>query len=66
MTIEVENFKVRARNTNNTNLHFVKDGIVHEPELFEAVMKSYHIDCSDFVINTEEHERSLEPHYNFW
>ena len=25
-----------------------KKGIVHEPELFEAVMKGYHVDTSDF------------------
>lgn len=31
-------------------------GIVHEPEIFEAVIKGYHIDTKDFVINTAHNE----------
>lgn len=42
----------------------MKEGTVHEPEIFEAVTRGYHLDTSDFVINTSDNERALEPHYN--
>lgn len=64
LAIELENYKVKSRNVQNQNLYFVEDGIVHEPEVFEAVMKGYHVDTSNFTINTADNERALEPHYN--
>lgn len=64
LAIEFENYKVRAINVNNQNLYFEKDGVVHEPELFEAVIRGYHLETSDFVINTADNVRALEPHYN--
>ena len=47
-------------------MYFDKEGIVHEPEIFEIVMRGYHVDTSDFTINTADNVRALEPHYNRW
>ena len=43
----------------------MKEGTVHQPEVFEMVMKGYNIDTSDFVINTEHNERAFEPTMNY-
>jgi hypothetical protein len=45
-------------------IQFMKEGIVHHPELFEAVCKGYHVDTSDFVINTANNLRAREGNYN--
>ena len=50
--------------TQNEQLHFGAHGTVHEPELFEAAMKGYNIDTSDFVINTSDNIRYKEANYN--
>lgn len=42
----------------------MKEGTVHEPELFEQVCRGYNIDTSDFEINTEDNVRLWEPHKN--
>lgn len=42
----------------------MREGIVHHPELFEAVVKGYNIDTSNFVINTADNYRSREGNYN--
>jgi len=42
----------------------MKEGIVHEPELFEAVVKGYNVDTSNFVINTANNDRAREPNYS--
>jgi len=42
----------------------MKEGVVHQPELFEAVVKGYHVDTSDYVINTAHNRRSREGHHN--
>jgi hypothetical protein len=42
----------------------MREGIVHHPELFEAVLKGYTVDTSDFVINTADNIRSREGNYN--
>ena len=44
----------------------MKEGTVHQPEVFEWAMKGYNIDTSDFVINTENNVRFNEPNKNFW
>ena len=54
LAVEFEHYKVRAINVENQNLYFEKEGTVHEPEIFEAVMRGYHLDTSDFVINTAD------------
>ena len=64
LAIEVENYKVLSRNLNNVNLYFDNEGVVHEPEIFEAVMKGYHVDTTDFTINTAHNIRALEGHRN--
>lgn len=42
----------------------MKEGTVHQPEVFEQVLKGYNIDTSDFVINTEDNIRFAEPNHN--
>lgn len=64
LAVEFEHYKVRSTNMNNFNLYFSQKGTVHEPELFEAVVKGYHIDTSDFVINTAHNEQYWTGHYN--
>jgi len=46
-------------------IYFLKTGTVHHPELFEAVLKGYNIDTSDFVINTAHNVRVREGSPNF-
>ena len=43
----------------------MKEGVVHHPELFEAALKGYNIDTSDFLINTANNMRSREGNHNF-
>ena len=45
-------------------ISFMKEGTVHQPEIFEMVMKGYNIDTSDFTINTAETMRFNEPNHN--
>ncbi|KAM3137132.1 hypothetical protein pb186bvf_010702 [Paramecium bursaria] len=40
--------------------YFMPQGVVHHPELFEAVTKGYTVDTSDFVINTAHNIRTYE------
>lgn len=44
----------------------MKEGSVHQPEVFEMVLKGYNIDTSDFVINTDNTVRAHEPTNNYW
>jgi len=48
----------------NTLIYFMKEGTVHHPELFEAAVKGYNIDTSDFVINTAHNVRAREGNDN--
>jgi len=43
---------------------FMKEGVIHHPELFEAVCKGYNVDTSDFVINTAHNMRAREGNHN--
>jgi len=45
-------------------IYFMKEGTVHQPEVFEMVMKGYNIDTSDFEINTANNVRFKEPNDN--
>ena len=47
----------------NQILYFLKEGTIHHPELFEASMKGFNIDTSDFVINTAEVARAREGNH---
>ena len=55
---------MKSTNINNVDLFFTEKGTVHEPELFEAVLKGYHIDTSNFVINTAHETQYWAGHYN--
>jgi hypothetical protein len=63
--VQMENFNYYGYNHNDEVIYFMKEGIVHEPELFENVMRGYNIDTSDFEINTEDNVRWLEPTKNY-
>ena len=63
--VQMDAFTIYNTTHNNEVIYFMKEGTVHEPELFEMVMKGYNIDTSDCVINTEDNERWLEPHKNY-
>ena len=62
--VEADNYVVNGINHNDHNLFFVKEGTVHQPELFEAALKGYNIDTQDFTINTSHNERTYEPNLN--
>lgn len=64
LAVECEHFRQWGVTTQDVDIFFQKEGIVHNPELFEAAMKGYHIDTSDFVINTILDERVGEAHHN--
>eukprot|EP01017_Pseudomicrothorax_dubius_P000193 TRINITY_DN0_c1327_g1_i1.p2 TRINITY_DN0_c1327_g1~~TRINITY_DN0_c1327_g1_i1.p2 ORF type:complete len:134 (-),score=40.54 TRINITY_DN0_c1327_g1_i1:65-466(-) len=51
-------------NTNDAIIYFHNKGVIHHPELFEAVCKGYNIDTSDYVINTAHNHRAREGHHN--
>lgn len=63
--LQIDNFSYYYYNQNNDVIFFMKEGIVHEPELFEQVMRGYNIDTTDFEINTEDNIRWLEPTKNY-
>lgn len=63
--VECEHFRHWGVNQQDIDIFFMKEGVVHQPELFEAAIKGYHIDTSDFVINTLMDERVGEPHHNY-
>jgi hypothetical protein len=63
--VECEQFRQWGVNNQDIDIFFLKEGTVHQPELFEAVVKGYHIDTSDFVINTVLDERVGEAHHNY-
>ena len=44
-------------------LHFLKEGQIHHPELFEATLKAFNIDTIDFVINNAEVSRAREVNH---
>lgn len=59
-TVQMENYREQGVNINDQLIVFMKEGVVHEPELFEAVMKGYNVDTTDFVINTENNFRARD------
>ena len=63
--MEADNYVIQGLTYQNENIFFLKEGTVHQPELFEAAMKGYNIDTSDFTINTANNERALEPSHNY-
>lgn len=65
LAVQMDNFLFYGYNHNNDVIYFMKEGKVHEPELFEQVMRGYNIDTTDFQINTEDNLRLFEPTYNY-
>ena len=62
---QLDNYTDHAITVQDQVIYFMKEGQVHQPEIFEMVMKGYNIDTSDFVINTQETMRFHEPNKNF-
>lgn len=48
----------------NALLRLKGHGSVHSPELFQAALSGYHIDDSDFVINTADNIRFHEGNHD--
>lgn len=65
LSIELDYLVYFGAPVNNENFFLMKDSKVHQPEIFEQVLKGYNIDDSDYEINTEDNTRWLEPNYNF-
>lgn len=63
-TIQASNYKEQGVNSNDVLVHFMEEGVVHEPELFEAVLKGYNVDTTDYVINTGHNLRSRDGIHN--
>ena len=63
--IEIEHFMIMGTSAQDVAVFCMKEGIVHHPEVFEAIAKGYHVDTDDFVINTAHNERTRESHYNY-
>jgi len=66
LACQLDNFTEFAVNQQDQIIYFIKTGTVHHPELFEAVVKGYNVDTSDFVINTAHNVRSREGSPNFY
>jgi hypothetical protein len=64
LATELDHFKHYGVTEQDVNLFFMKEGTVHHPEVFEAIVKGYHIETSDFVINTANLVRAKEPDHN--
>ena len=63
--VQLDNYVDHAVMVQDQIISFMKEGTVHQPEIFEQVLKGYNIDTSDFVINTAETMRFNEPNKNF-
>lgn len=64
LTCQLDHFTEKGVTQQDELLTFLKQGVVHHPELFEAAVKGYNIDTSDFVINTAHNLRHQEGHEN--
>ncbi len=62
--VQLDNYVEHAVLQQDEIIQFMKEGTVHQPELFEQVCKGYNIDTSDFVVNTEHNVRYNEPNHN--
>lgn len=59
--LQLDYFQYYGYPHNDEVIYLMKEGTVHEPELFEQVMRGYNIDTSDYEINTEDNLRQFEP-----
>lgn len=64
LQVQLDNYVDHAVVVQDEIIYFMKEGTVHQPEVFEMVAKGYNIDTSDFVINTEHNVRFNEPNHN--
>ena len=64
MAVQLDNYVDHSVMVQDQIISFMKEGTVHQPEIFEMVMKGYNIDTSDFTINTAETMRFNEPNHN--
>ena len=62
--VQLDNYVDHSVMVQDQIINFMKEGTVHQPEIFEQVLKGYNIDTSDFVINTAETMRFNEPNKN--
>ncbi len=62
--VQLDNWVEHFVTVQDELIYFMKEGVVHEPELFERVLQAFNIDTSDFAINTEHNLRHLEPNLN--
>lgn len=62
LAVQADHFTEKGCTQQDIVLTFMKEGVIHHPELFEAAMKGYNIDTSDFVINTAHNLRAYEGH----
>lgn len=62
--VQLDNYVDHAVMVQDETIYFMKEGTVHQPEVFEMVLKGYNIDTSDFVVNTDHSLRFNEPNHN--
>jgi hypothetical protein len=63
--VQLDNYQDHHTLVQDQIINFMKEGTVHQPEIFEMVLKGYNIDTSDFTINTEDNLRFAEPNKNY-
>lgn len=64
MQMQLEYFQDQCVTVNDEIISFMKEGTVHQPEIFEQIVKGYNIDTSDFSISTSHNMRYKEPCVN--
>lgn len=63
--VQLDNYVDHTITHQDEIISFMKEGIVHQPEVFEMVLKGYNIDTSDFTINNDHSVRAFEPTDNY-
>ena len=63
--VQLDNYVDHQITVQDEIIYFMKEGTVHQPEVFEMVLKGYNIDTSDFTINTDNSLRYNEPTNNY-
>jgi len=65
VNVQLDHYQDHYNLVQDQIISFMKEGTVHQPEIFEMVMKGYNIDTTDFAINTEDNVRFAEPNKNY-
>ena len=63
--VQLDNYVDHAITHQDEIIQFMKEGLVHQPEVLEMVLKGYNIDTSDYVINTDHSVRYMEGTDNY-